>query len=99
MLPAGPMKSRTMHVHTYERETMRHMNRAAGVAVITGLALTMAACSASGGSGGGSDAAACEPSDGEVTLTFTSWIPGIEDAVAIWNDANPDIQVEVQTGP
>ena len=78
---------------------MRHMKRAAGVAVIASLALTMAACSASGGSGSGSDAAACEPSDGEVTLTFTSWIPGIEDAVAIWNDANPDIQVEVQTGP
>ena len=47
----------------------------------------------------GSDAAACAPSDGDVTLTFTSWIPGIEDAVAIWNEANPDIQVEVQTGP
>ena len=78
---------------------MRHMKRAAGVAVIATVALTMAACSAGGGSGSGSDAAACEPSDGEVTLTFTSWIPGIEDAVAIWNDANPDIQVEVQTGP
>lgn len=78
---------------------MRHMKRAAGVAVIATVALTMAACSAGGESGGGTDAAACAPSEGEVTLTFTSWIPGIEDAVAIWNDANPDIQVEVQTGP
>ena len=34
-----------------------------------------------------------------MTLTFTTWLPGIEDAVAIWNDENPDIQVEVQTGP
>ena len=78
---------------------MRHMKRAAGVAVIATVALTMAACSAGGESGGGTDAAACAPSEGEVTLTLTSWIPGIEDAVAIWNDANPDIQVEVQTGP
>ncbi|MGZ8804540.1 MAG: ABC transporter substrate-binding protein, partial [Microbacterium sp.] len=78
---------------------MRHMKRAAGVAVIATVALTMAACSAGGDSGSGTDAGACQPSEGEVTLTFTSWIPGIEDAVAIWNDANPDIQVEVQTGP
>lgn len=78
---------------------MRHMKRAAGVAVIASVALTMAACSAGGDGGSGTDAGACAPSEGEVTLTFTSWIPGIEDAVAIWNDANPDIQVEVQTGP
>ncbi|WP_375386106.1 ABC transporter substrate-binding protein [uncultured Microbacterium sp.] len=78
---------------------MRHMKRAAAVAVIASVALTMAACSTSGGTSGGSDAAACAPSEGDVTLTFTSWIPGIEDAVAIWNKANPSIQVQVQTGP
>jgi multiple sugar transport system substrate-binding protein len=58
----------------------------------------MAGCSAAS-AGAGGDAASCEPADGDVTLTFTSWIPGIEDAVAIWNEANPTIQVEVQTGP
>jgi multiple sugar transport system substrate-binding protein len=34
-----------------------------------------------------------------VTLNFTSWLPGMEDAAAIWNEKNPDIQVKVQTGP
>ncbi|MEV8271763.1 sugar ABC transporter substrate-binding protein [Microbacterium sp. NPDC077184] len=77
---------------------MQHTKRAVGVALLTAGALVMAGCSASGGDSGG-DAAACEPAGEDVTLSFTSWIPGIEDAVAMWNDANPDIQVEVQTGP
>ncbi|MGC5223797.1 ABC transporter substrate-binding protein [Micromonospora sp. DT81.3] len=75
------------------------MKRAAAAAVITSVALAMAGCSAGSGDGGGTDAGACEPSEGKVNLSFTSWIPGIEEAVAMWNDANPDIQVEVQTGP
>jgi multiple sugar transport system substrate-binding protein len=71
--------------------------RAGALIAVTALALTGCA------TGGGTDAAdgACTPAaDGEkVNLTFTSWLPGIEDAVAIWNEENPDIQVEVQTGP
>ncbi len=40
------------------------------------------------------------PADGPVTLDeFTSWIPGIEKVVEMWNSENPDIQVKVQTGP
>ena len=77
---------------------MRHTKRAAAAALLTTVALAMAGCSAASG-GASSDAASCEPADGDVTLTFTSWIPGIEDAVAAWNEQNPDIQVEVQTGP
>ncbi|WP_421020401.1 hypothetical protein, partial [Klebsiella pneumoniae] len=60
-------------------------------------ALVMVGCSSS--STGSTDAASCAPAGENVTLTFTSWIPGIEDAVKIWNDKNPDIQVQVQTGP
>ncbi|WP_396668722.1 ABC transporter substrate-binding protein [Microbacterium sp. R86528] len=75
-------------------------------AVVTGVALlsamTLAGCGAS--STGDSDgtaagATACEPAGSDVTLEFTSWIPGIEETVATWNAENPDIQVEVQTGP
>ncbi|WP_436527503.1 ABC transporter substrate-binding protein [Actinoplanes sp. HUAS TT8] len=71
-----------------------------GLALTTSLALT--ACS----SGGDDDtsatapgAASCAPSSGPVTLNFTSWIPGIEDVVKVWNAKNPNIQVKVQTGP
>ena len=77
---------------------MRHTKRAVAAALLSTVALALAGCSAAS-AGGGSDAVSCEPADGDVTLTFTSWIPGIEDAVAIWNEENPEIQVEVQTGP
>ena len=43
--------------------------------------------------------ASCAPSSGPVELTYTTWIPGIEKVVKMWNDKNPNIQVKVQTGP
>lgn len=84
---------------------MRMMKRAVSVALLA--PLTLAACSSGGGAdegsgtddGSGTDAGACQPAGEDVTLTYTSWIPGIEDVVAVWNEQNPDIQVEVQTGP
>lgn len=61
--------------------------RALAAAALTGAAaLVLAGCS-----GGGDDAA---PADGPVTLEFWGWVPGLEDAVAEWNEANPDIQVD-----
>lgn len=79
---------------------MQHSKKKAA-AVIAISAFALAGCSAGGGdsTGGGDAAASCAPADGDVTLEFTSWIPGIEDVVKIWNDANPEIQVKVQTGP
>jgi len=80
---------------------MQHTKRAVATGVALLSAIALAGCSGGSGTdnGGGGDASACAPSDGDVTLEFTSWIPGIEDVVAMWNEENPDIQVEVQTGP
>lgn len=80
---------------------MQHSKKKAAAAVIAISAFALAGCSAGGGdsTGGGDAAASCTPADGDVTLEFTSWIPGIEDVVEIWNEANPEIQVDVQTGP
>ncbi len=58
-----------------------------------------------GGEGGGAPAAPapgaadCAPSTGPVRLTFTSWVPGVEQAVALWNQQNPNVQVETQSVP
>lgn len=52
----------------------------------TGVALALAGCS------GGSSPE--DSSDGPVTLEFWGWVPGLEDAVATWNEDNPDIQVD-----
>ncbi|SKC37173.1 ABC transporter substrate-binding protein [Plantibacter cousiniae (nom. nud.)] len=61
-------------------------------------AVVLSGCSSTG-SEGGSAAASCVPAEGKVDLSFTSWIPGIEEVVDVWNKENPDIQVKVQTGP
>ncbi|MGW4945111.1 ABC transporter substrate-binding protein [Actinoplanes sp. NPDC004185] len=78
---------------------MRASLRSAGVLLTS--ALLLAACSSGGGDDSGTDtaAASCKPSSGPVTLTYTSWIPNLEEVVKVWNAKNPDIQVKVQTGP
>jgi multiple sugar transport system substrate-binding protein len=78
---------------------MKYTKRAVATGVVLLSAMALAGCAGGSGDAAGTDAAVCTPSDGPVTLEFTSWIPGIEDVVSLWNDANPDIQVEVQTGP
>lgn len=42
---------------------------------------------------------ACAPAaedDGPVTLTYWTWAPAVPDAVEVWNEQNPDIQVKVE---
>ncbi len=86
---------------------MKHTKTVAAAAVAVLSALTLVACSSNGGStpaAGGSTSnassgGACQPAGKPVTLNFTTWIPGIQGVVDIWNKANPDIQVNVQTGP
>ncbi|MCW6003980.1 extracellular solute-binding protein [Micromonospora sp. CPCC 205371] len=75
------------------------MKRSVGIVLTSVLAL--AGCSSGGDDAASGDTAtsACAPSTGQVELTFTSWIPGIEEVVKVWNDKNPNIQVKVQTGP
>ncbi len=71
----------------------------AAVALVGTIAL--AGCSSSSGTtaSGGTDAGACAPASGKVDLTFTTWVPGMDKVVDIWNKKNPDIQVKVQSGP
>ena len=53
------------------------------------LALGLAAC------GGSDDEEGNSESGGKVELTFWSWVPGVDKAVALWNKENPDIQVKL----
>ncbi|WAX76625.1 ABC transporter substrate-binding protein [Streptomyces sp. KMM 9044] len=66
-------------------------------------ALPLLATAACGGSGTEDSASGgqgtCEKSEGKVELTYWSWIPGVEKAVAEWNRQNPDIQVSVKSTP
>ena len=69
-------------------------------AVATAALVALAGCSA-GGSSDSSGAAAsdCTASTGKVDLSFTTWVPGMDKVVDIWNKANPDIQVTVSEVP
>ncbi|MEV5433960.1 sugar ABC transporter substrate-binding protein [Streptomyces sp. NPDC052701] len=69
--------------------------------VIGGAALALTAVTACGGGGGGGDAdgASCKLSSGKVTLDYWSWVPGMQKAVDLWNQKNPDIQVKLKTTP
>ena len=68
--------------------------------------LIVAACSSGSGSSSGdtgaagqTSAAACAPTGGKVSLQFWTWVPGMDQVVAKWNAANPDIQVTVKNTP
>lgn len=76
---------------------MHHGKTTAAVVMVSALAL--AGCSGGGNTAGGTEPAPCEPSTEPVDLTFTTWVPGMDQVVELWNEENPDIQVTVQTGP
>lgn len=79
---------------------MQHSKKkTAAILAISALALAGCSSGTSDSDTDTTDAAACAPADGDVTLEFTTWVPGMEDVVALWNAENPDIQVKVQTGP
>ena len=69
-------------------------------AAVSGVLLAAAACGGGSDDGGGGGEATggseCTPAaEGEkVTLSFTSWVPGMQETVDLWNSQNPDIQVE-----
>jgi multiple sugar transport system substrate-binding protein len=73
------------------------LSRKALALVASGSMVLVAACS--GGSGetaGTTGDAGCQPAAAgqKVTLTFSSWVPGMQKTVDLWNKQNPDIQVE-----
>jgi multiple sugar transport system substrate-binding protein len=67
------------------------------LAVLLAASVALTACSSDDDDSGAANA--CAPSTENVTLTYTTWIPKIEEVVKVWNDKNPKIQVKVQTGP
>ncbi|MEV0961482.1 sugar ABC transporter substrate-binding protein [Streptomyces sp. NPDC049910] len=80
--------------------TRRPVLRRALVALTVLPLLAAAACgSPDSGSGASGDASACEKSEGRVELSYWSWIPGVDKAVAEWNRQNPDIKVNVKSTP
>jgi multiple sugar transport system substrate-binding protein len=76
------------------RTTRAVLGLAAGV-------LALAACSggASGTSGSQPSTIAAHKPGENVELTFWSWVPGVDKAVALWNQQNPEVQVKLEKIP
>jgi len=66
------------------------LSRAVTTAACGVAAIALAAGCSSSGAGG---ASASTGADQKVTLTFLSWVPNMDKIVAVWNKANPNIQV------
>ncbi|KRD42686.1 sugar ABC transporter substrate-binding protein [Oerskovia sp. Root918] len=85
------------------------ITRARGAAVTAAaltLTLTLAACSggsdggSTDGGGGGGDVTAADidaalDAEGTTTLQYWSWVPNLQPTVDLWNEAHPNIQVEL----
>ncbi|GGO80027.1 ABC transporter substrate-binding protein [Wenjunlia tyrosinilytica] len=65
-----------------------------GSTAAAGLAAALAGCSSD--SGGGEGSAGSRRKGEKITLTFWTWVPGIDACVALWNKQNPDVQVKVE---
>ncbi|MGW2346881.1 ABC transporter substrate-binding protein [Streptomyces sp. NPDC001661] len=80
----------------------RRVRRLAAALVAVSLAAAAAGCGGGGSDSqakGGAAAADCQASKGPVKLTYWSWVPGMEKAVAVWNKEHPDIQVALKNTP
>lgn len=82
----------------------RHMTRIRSGMLAVGLAAVITASAAGCGSSGGTTTAAdassgCAKSSGKVTLTYWSWVPGMDKVVALWNSTHPDVHVNLATVP
>ena len=62
---------------------MKIISRAASVAVVAAVGISLAGCSPDSGS------------SGPVQLEYWGWAPNIADVIDVWNEDNPDIQVKL----
>ncbi|MGW1888794.1 ABC transporter substrate-binding protein [Streptomyces sp. NPDC002004] len=65
-----------------------------GSAAAVAAGLGLAGCGDSG-DGGGTKPAGRRKGE-KITLTFWSWVPGMEKTVDLWNGRNPDVQVKLE---
>lgn len=65
------------------------------VAMLAMATLAVTAC----GSGDDSSAPGQRQAGEKITLTFWSWVPGVDKAVDLWNSESPEVQVKLEKIP
>jgi multiple sugar transport system substrate-binding protein len=67
------------------------------------LVATLATVMLAAGACGTGDGSAAQPNQRQpgqkITMTFWSWVPGVDKAVDLWNSQNPDVQVKLEKIP
>ena len=86
-----------------ETDMMWNVGRRRTTRAMLGLAagvLALAACRRCSGTSGSQPSTIAAHKPGEkVELTFWSWVPGVDKAVALWNQQNPEVQVKLEKIP
>lgn len=77
----------------------RHRSRRWLAIAATALLAATAACIGQSSSSGSTDTVAAAKPGEKVNLTFWSWVPGVDKAVDLWNQNNPNVQVTLQKIP
>ncbi|MFD8630345.1 ABC transporter substrate-binding protein [Streptomyces hygroscopicus] len=67
-----------------------------GGAAAAAAGFAFAGCGSDGDRGDGGDRPKGREKGEKITLTFWSWVPGIDKPVAQWNRENPEVRVEVE---
>ncbi|MFE1977856.1 ABC transporter substrate-binding protein [Streptomyces hygroscopicus] len=67
-----------------------------GGAAAAAAGFALAGCGSDGDGGDGGDRPKGREKGEKITLTFWSWVPGIDKPVALWNRENPEVRVEVE---
>jgi multiple sugar transport system substrate-binding protein len=62
------------------------------------LAVVLAGCGSGSDPAQSSGAGARKPGE-KITMTFWSWVPGVDKAVDLWNSKNPEVQVKLEKIP
>jgi multiple sugar transport system substrate-binding protein len=70
--------------------------RRAGAVVAAAASIAVVAACASPAPSGDASAASCAPAKGKVTLQYWNTVPGMDQVVALWNQKNPNIQVQTK---
>lgn len=89
-----------MLISPRRRRQRRRTTLAATLLTVTTVAIASSACGdPSGPDATSRSAATCRPAGHPVTIEFWSWVPGIDQAVDLWNSRNPDLQVALTNVP
>ena len=73
--------------------TMRSRRLTVSIAAVGVVGLLVAGCSSTSSD---TTASSCAPAQGNVTLQYWNFVPGMQDVLDVWNKSHPKIQVTMK---